>query len=635
MAILSMEKVTLIAHADSRHRLLRRLQQLGAVEVVTSGVEGLGLSAAPESLIRLEDRLSAVREALDIIRPYDDSKTSFLTPKPPMTLTELENMPERFAEADELVGKIQKFSDDMNALKARRQRLKNRIAALEPYARFDAPLESVGTGRYTISLLGAIPVDSAEAYGKLREAYAESAYFEDLGSTHDLLPLYVIMLQSVHEQLIGELKYLGLSEAYTKELYGTPSDIIADAQSETAALEAEAKEYEVIAKGLAAQKAVLKAMEDYLLNEIAREKCIERLGATNSAFLLEGWVIADEKGKIESAVLETAPEAYVSFRPPADDETPPTATKNPKIVEPFEAITNMYSYPQYRGFDPNKLMAIFYFIIFGAMIGDAAYGVILTIGAYVVLRLKKPTGMFRAVTRVIMICGISTVCWGLFYGAVFSIPGIPAVINQLEGDGAMISLGICIGIGVLHIMVGIGIGIYMDIKRGQFWAAVFDRFTWMLVILGGIMMLVGKPVGQVGTYMVLAGGATLLLTQGRSKKGIVRKATSGLASLYNVTGYISDILSYARIFGMGLSTGVIAMVFNTIAGLMMGEWYGYVFGIIIMTVGHVFNIVINTLGAFVHSARLQYIEFFNKFYEGDGRAFVPLGYAVRNYRLEE
>ena len=376
-----MEKVTLIAHADSRQRLLKRLQQMGAVEVVTSGVEGLALSSAPESLARLEDRLAGVREALEIIRPYDDSKTSFLTPKPPMTLTELENMPSRFAEADELIGKLKQFADDMNALKARRQRLKNRIAALEPYTAFDAPLESVGAGRYTVSLLGAIPADSVEKYDKIREDYADAAYFEDLGAGRDSKPIYVVMLQSVQEALVGELKYLGLAEAYTKELYGTPCDIIADAQGECASLETESKEYEEIARGLAAQKTVLKALEDYLLNEIARERCIERLGETGSAFLLEGWVIADDKAKLEAAVLETAPEAYVAFRPPTDDETPPTATKNPRIIEPFEAITNMYSYPQYRGFDPNKIMAVFYFIIFGAMIGDAAYGVILTIGA--------------------------------------------------------------------------------------------------------------------------------------------------------------------------------------------------------------------------------------------------------------
>jgi len=634
-----MEKMTLIAHADSKQRLLKALQLLGKVEVISCNVPDLPLACAPESLSRLEERLSAVREALEIIRPYDDSKQSFLAPKPPMTREQLENMPERFAEADELIGKIQRFSADMSASKAQRQRLRNRIAMLEPYAHFDAPLESVGSGRYTQSLLGVIPAEGIDAYNEIREKYADSAYFEELGSSGKAKSIFVVMMHSVHEQLVGELKSIGMTEAYIKELTGTPRDIIADAQNEIERLEAHENELIETAKELAAQKTVLQALEDYLLNEIAREKCFERLGDTSMAFVLEGWVIVDDKEKVTAAVLEAAPEAYIAFRPPADDETPPTATKNPKLIKPFEAITNMYSYPNYNGVDPNKIMAVFYFIIFGAMVGDAAYGAILTIGAYILLRLKKPTGMFRMVTQVIMICGISTIFWGLFYGSVFSIPDIPAVINSLEGDGAMATLAICLGIGILHILAGICVGIYMDIKRGQFWAAIFDRFSWILVIVGGIIMLIGtltgQPFGQVGSYMAIAGALILLFTQGRSKKGIIRKATSGLASLYNVTGYVSDILSYARIFGMGLSTGVISMVFNTIAGLMMGTWYGYIFGIIVMTVGHVFNIIINTLGAFVHSARLQYIEFFSKFYEGDGRAFVPLGYSTKNFRLEQ
>ena len=638
MAILSMEKVTLIAHADSRQRLLKRLQQLGAVEVVTSGVEGLALSAAPESLARLEDRLSAVREALDVIRPYDDSKTSFLTPKPPMTLTELENMPERFAEADELVGRIQKFSDDMSALKARRQRLKNRIAALTPYAPFDAPLESVGPGRYTASMLGTIPADSTEKYEKIRQDYADTAYFETLSGGHDLIPIYVAMHKSVQEALVGELKYLGLAEAYTKELIGTPADIIADSESECVSMDSETKEYDDIAKDLAAQKAVLKALEDYLLTEISREKCIERLGVTGSAFLLEGWVIADQKQKVQAAVLEAAPESFISFRPPVDDETPPTALNNPRVVVPFEAVTNMYSVPHSTGFDPNLLMSIFYFLIFGMMIGDFAYGVILILGAFLVLKLKKPTGMFRKITTVIMICGASTALWGLFFGTIFSIEGVPAVINPI--DDAMTLLILCLALGVLHILVGLAIGAYMLMKQGHFWDAVFDKISWIMLLVGGILYAAGSAlampvVGQIGVYLALAGILILLFTQGRHKKGIFRKLIGGLSSLYGATSYISDILSYCRIFGMGLATTVIAMVFNTIAGLFLGAWYGYIIGIIVMTVGHVFNIAINTLGAFVHTARLQYIEFFSKFFEGGGHAFSPLNIQTKNHRLEE
>ena len=629
-----MEKMTLIAHADSKQRLLKALQQIGAVEVISCNMPDVPLACAPESLARLEERLSGVREALEIIRPYDDSKTSFLTPKPPITLAELADMPSRFAEADELIAKIRAFADDMAALKARRQRLHNRITALMPYASFDAPLESVGPGRYTFSLLGTIPADSLEKYDQIRADYAETAYFEDLGSTRDLHSIFVVMLSSVQEALVGELKFLGFAEAYTRELHGTPADIIADAQKECACLEAEAAERETAARELASQKSVLRALEDYLLNEIAREKCFERLSETGMAFVLEGWVVAQDKQKVEDAVLKAAPETYIAFRPPADDEKPPTALHNPRLVTPFEAVTNMYAHPSPRGFDPNLLMAVFYFIIFGMMLGDAAYGAILTIGAFALLKIKKPTGMFRMITTVFMICGISTVFWGLFYDTVFSISGVPAVINPLEGDGAMTSLILCLAIGVVHIIVGIGIGMYMDIKRGQFWAAIFDRFSWIMVIVGGIMMLVGNPVAQAGQYIALTGALILLVTQGRSKKGILRKITGGLASLYGVTSYVSDILSYARIFGMGLATTVIAMVFNTIASLLMGNVVGYIFGLIVLTVGHGFNIAINALGAFVHTARLQYIEFFNKFYEADGRPFRPLQFMVKNHRLE-
>ena len=274
MAIQIMERLTLIAHADSKQKLLKKLQHLGSVEVITSSVEGAAVACAPESLARLEGRLADVREAYEVVRPYDENKPSFLTPKPLITLSALENMPERFTEADELIGKIRRLSDDLSALKTRRQRLRNRITALEPYTHFDAPMETVGTGRYTVSLLGAIPADSIQKYDKIREDYAETAYFEDLDGGRDIKPVFVVMLRSVQESLIGELKYIGLAEAYTKELYGTPQDIISDSESEYASLEQEAGEYEEIAKGLAEQKAILKEIEDYLLCEITRGKML-------------------------------------------------------------------------------------------------------------------------------------------------------------------------------------------------------------------------------------------------------------------------------------------------------------------------------------------------------------------------
>ena len=204
-----------------------------------------------------------------------------------------------------------------------------------------------------------------------------------------------------------------------------------------------------------------------------------------------------------------------------------------------------------------------------------------------------------------------------------------------DAQGALTTLMLCLGIGVLHIFTGLFIGMYMDIRRGHFWDAIFDRFSWVLVIGGGIALFLGGTVGTVGSYLALTGVVILLFTQGRHKKGILKKAIGGLSSVYGVTGYISDILSYCRIFGMGLATTVIAMVFNTIGSLLMGGVVGYIFAAVVLTIGHVFNIAINTLGAFVHTARLQYIEFFNKFYEGDGHTFMPLSYRARHHRITD
>ena len=121
----------------------------------------------------------------------------------------------------------------------------------------------------------------------------------------------------------------------------------------------------------------------------------------------------------------------------------------------------------------------------------------------------------------------------------------------------------------------------------------------------------------------------VFLTAGRDRKNLIGKFTGGFGAVYNLTGYLSDVLSYSRLFGMGLATGVIGMVFNTIASLLTTSWIGWPFALIILVAGHGFNIAVNTMGAYVHACRLQYIEFYDKFFEGGGRTFVPYAYKTK------
>ena len=178
MALLPMKKITLIAHASSRALVMKTLQNMGAVELIPTGEEELRAARTPDALPTLEGKLADVRASLAFIKKYDETKTGFLTPKPAISRGELKKVSERFAEADAAVGRIQKFSEEMNALKSRRQRLQSRIAQLEPFEEFDAPVESVGTGRYTTSLLGTIPNTATEKYAQIMATYAGQAYFE-------------------------------------------------------------------------------------------------------------------------------------------------------------------------------------------------------------------------------------------------------------------------------------------------------------------------------------------------------------------------------------------------------------------------------------------------------------------------
>lgn len=217
-----------------------------------------------------------------------------------------------------------------------------------------------------------------------------------------------------------------------------------------------------------------------------------------------------------------------------------------------------------------------------------------------------------------------------------------ALFNPIES--ALNMLILCIAVGIIHIMVALVMGMYMAARKKDWMAMIFDKGMWFLIMLAIVLFALGSVAGisvlsTAGVVMVIVGALGLLFTQGRHKKGIVKKFVGGLASWYDITSYISDILSYSRIFGMALATSVIAMVFNTIAGMLTGGGgfmaiIGWIFAIVIFAVGHIFNMFISGLGAFVHSMRLQYIESFTKFFEGGGRPFKPLDYSTRVFRIK-
>ena len=207
------------------------------------------------------------------------------------------------------------------------------------------------------------------------------------------------------------------------------------------------------------------------------------------------------------------------------------------------------------------------------------------------------------------------------FGGWFGLEWHPLLFVPMNEPLKMLAL--CFGLGAIHLITGMLIKTKMLFREGDVMGAVCDQISWLIMFLG--FFLDGAGTRAHWQYLAWLGAGIIVLFGGRDRKGIISRLIGGLLTLYNISGYLSDLLSYSRIFALGLATGVIAMVINTVAQMLWSAGpVGIVAAILVLLAGHYFNIVINVLGAFVHSSRLQYIEFSGKFYEAGGRAFLPL-----------
>jgi V/A-type H+-transporting ATPase subunit I len=288
------------------------------------------------------------------------------------------------------------------------------------------------------------------------------------------------------------------------------------------------------------------------------------------------------------------------------------------------------------------------------MFSDAGYGVLMVVATTLMIKFFKPDKKMRNNLKLFQYCGVSTTLWGLVFGSIFG-DAPAAMYNLFTGSkltmaqllpwptldpqkDALMLMVISIAFGLVHILVGMGCKFYVCLRQKRYAEAFFDTGLWMLMLVGfavlGVGMATSHTVLMIGAGIAIACAVGLVLTQGRSKKGF-GKVIGGLASLYDVTGYISDLLSYSRLLALGLTTGVMAQVFNMLASMFGTSWLGIIFMVLILLIGHAINIGLNALGSYVHTMRLQYVEMFSKFYEGGGTEFEPFSLKSKYIKIKE
>ena len=446
----------------------------------------------------------------------------------------------------------------------------------------------------------------------------------------------VISDNQIHDDVLAILKQSGFSQMSFKDFKGTVRENLIRIQGERDVLKVELEKAADEVAANAGLKPDIEMYHDILTVSLDKQKIESKLLKTKRTFFIEGWIPARCVKQAEEILDEN--QCCYSFRDPQEDEEVPVALDNKSFFVPFESITEMYSLPDYKGFDPTSIFALFYAIFFGMMLSDAGYGIVMAAGCFIALKKYDLEGNTYKMIKLFFYCGISTTFWGAMFGGWFgdfvqvfsrTILGKEIAVNPIwfnPIEDPMTLLIFSLGLGVIHIFIGMGIKAYMQIKDGHLFDAICDEGFWYLTILGLIGWLAGSSFGAavvtIGKWMAIVGVAGLLLTGGRDKKGF-GKVIGGLGSVYNITSYLSDILSYARLLALGLATGVIAQVVNTMGAMGGGGVKGCIILLIAFVLGHTLNLAINALGAFIHASRLQYIEFFGKFYEDGGEPFDP------------
>ena len=625
--IVKMKKAKVFALKDHEDKLKRSLQRFGVLMITNeNSTTHIADTQYEDSIILRSNRI--VKE----LSKYEP-KTSFFNPK--FQIVDYDRFKEIHPEQLELLDQIEKTLADVSKLKEENELSKESITSFAPWLKLDVTTKDISNLYYVNIYLGQVLTQDVESFSEFLVAsnLEYEIYDKDANgvayaivSENDILndlkaaKFNLVELPVLDHSILDEVSFL-------KNKINENVETIAN-------LEEKLKTY-------ALSLDEIRLLSDQMLSEKELKKY--EAEKTERTIYFEGWVREDQVDLLEKAVTKVTSEYEIDLRDPLPQENPPTHTKNNKFVAPFETITNMFSMPSYHEIDPNPVMSFWYWLFFGMMMGDWGYGVVMAIVFGLFLLIQKPKGDFKKLVQVLFYASIPSVIFGILYGSVFGISfdigkalfGVPFKLFDPMSDPVTLLI-VSLAVGTIHIFVALFVKAVRLIREKDYLGILSDVISWYLIIPGLVMLLVLKNIQVIAWSMVGVGALMILLFAGRDNKNIFKKITSGLGGLYGISGILSDILSYSRILALALSSGVIAFAMNIIGGLLLGPWYGYIFGVIVFIIGHIFNFAMGLLSAYVHDSRLQYIEFFGKFYDGGGYAITPLKLQYNHiYEIED
>lgn len=672
MSVVSMQKTVLIAPKSDKKKIFAALADLGTVEVISSADYKNTQKFSEDEVDRERciKRLEHAFESMTVLKrnfkkAFKEDKTvfDFSVLNEQLPYADLEGVLAKEEKIWAEITRLEEISKRIAEIDNERDAVRQQVAELKPYVWMDTPFEKLTDTKFVAVRYGLLP---AENLDKLKDTLPETVeIYAGNGAVSDgnesasekpkEYPVVAVFLKAHAEEGDNLLLSVGFARAHFNKV-GTAKMLIQDAERTINAGLEERKNLLKEGSLFAARLRDWKLLYDACTVEKDKTVCTERMVATKKTFVLEGWCPTDCMERTEARLKEVSESLYVEFREPEEEENPPALLVNSPVVKPFgDNITAMFGAPKYREGDPNPFVAFFFFLFFGFMLGDAGYGILLVLAGAAFLLWKKPVRK-GSMIAMFFLCGFSTIFWGTIFGSWFAISEETMMgngfgrflmsmklIDPLSGSETLIMFGLALALGAVQLAVGYTLSGLGKMKKTPL-DGILNDFSWVMIFLGiGLYVLyalvkakgldiAGLVIALVGLVMLLAGGAL-------GKKKPLSMIVGSFKNLYGGINVFSDVLSYARLFGLGLTTGVIGLVVNEIGMIFVdmsgGNPAAYIPAVIIWIGGHAFNFAINLLGVYVHNSRLQFVEFFGKFYAGEGKFFTPLGAGTKYVLLKD
>ncbi|MFR6448934.1 MAG: V-type ATP synthase subunit I [Peptoniphilus grossensis] len=638
MAIVNMKKFKLFIFDGDRAKLIDKFQKFNYVHIDESRFDAdfseddFTRPRSSEDLIEIDDKIKRSKEDIDLLLQFKDKENPLKAMKEGVEDISLEELAARALAFpfEKIDGEIKALVEAKDKNNSKIQNIDSKIGELKPWEDLSSSVDGLNNMGSVNIYTGTVSSNHAAEF-ESEFIKNDLAYLDRVSKDKNFYYYLMIVENSVDEKIKSLFSSYGFTPINIKA-DGKVKDKIESYERDKEFLYEKNKNIEEDLKTYLKYLEDFKFSYEFYRNEKIKIMSERKFLKTTELDLIEGYVPSDKLEGFENEVKKVCGENYYLNAEDAnrDSEKVPILLKNNSFVSPFELMTEMYSMPRYNEIDPTPFFAPFYFIFAGIMVGDFGYGLLVFLGTLFALKKFKLTEKKRRFIKFFNYLSISTIIFGLVFGSFFGgIIELPALIDPAEDSTLLVILSLILG--GIHIFFALGIKAYMNIRDGKPKDALYDVGFWYMAVLGAIGFILSKFLPQVAAFgkvflvVMVLGMIGIVATGGREEKSTGAKIGWGIYSLYGISSYLGDFVSYLRLMALVLSGSFLGLAINMIAGMLFeSNILGKLFAIVIFVVFQLFNAFLSYLSAYVHTARLTYVEMFNKFYEGGGIPFKKM-----------